>query len=151
MTAPPGTYARLAPRSGLAAKHSLDVGAGVIDRDYGGVRAVILFNLGDVPYEVKLGDRVAQLIFEKISTSPIVEGKVEVSGRDPAGFGSSGKSGLEVGLRIFDRDGLSVAGEYVAAAKSLPPETPEDHKVDQGEPLRHISREEAEKKEPVHG
>ena len=42
LTAPPGTYARVAPRSGLAAKFAIDVGAGVIDRDYAGECAVIL-------------------------------------------------------------------------------------------------------------
>ncbi|KAK1374950.1 hypothetical protein POM88_031143 [Heracleum sosnowskyi] len=48
---PEGTYARIAPRSGLAWKHSIDVGAGVIDADY-----------SDVDFEVKAGDRIAQLI-----------------------------------------------------------------------------------------
>lgn len=41
---PPGTYARVAPRSGLAVKHFIDVGAGVVDEDYRGNVGVVLFN-----------------------------------------------------------------------------------------------------------
>lgn len=41
---PPGTYARIAPRSGLAVKHFIDTGAGVVDEDYRGALGVILFN-----------------------------------------------------------------------------------------------------------
>ena len=47
ITAPVGTYARVAPRSGLAASKMIDVGAGVIDRDYAGECAVIIFNHGE--------------------------------------------------------------------------------------------------------
>ncbi len=47
---PPGTYGRVAPRSGLAWKHSLHTGAGVIDEDYRGEVGVILFNLSDEPF-----------------------------------------------------------------------------------------------------
>ena len=54
-----------AARSGLAAKNSIDVGAGVIDADYRGEVKVLLFNLSDVDFEVKAGDRIAQLIIEK--------------------------------------------------------------------------------------
>jgi dUTPase len=51
---PPGTYARVAPRSGLAWKHSIDVGAGVVDEDYRGPVGVILFNHGDKDFEGEL-------------------------------------------------------------------------------------------------
>lgn len=63
---PEGTYGRIAARSGLTLKHSLDVGAGVIDRDYRGNVGVILFNHSNVDYSVKRGDRIAQLICERI-------------------------------------------------------------------------------------
>ena len=56
-----------APRSGLALKHGIDVGAGVVDYDYRGNVGVILFNFSDTDFEVKRGDRIAQLIIEKIS------------------------------------------------------------------------------------
>lgn len=49
---PSGCYGRVAPRSGLAHKHFLDVGAGVIDEDYRGNVGVILFNFNDTDYEV---------------------------------------------------------------------------------------------------
>lgn len=69
---PEGHYGRVAPRSGLAHKHFIDVGAGVIDADYRGPVGVIMFNFGEKDFEVKKGDRIAQLILERIST-PLVE------------------------------------------------------------------------------
>ena len=91
---PAGLYARIAPSSGLALKKFIDVGAGVVDSDYRGEVGVVLFNHGDQDFEVKMGDRIAQLILEKIST-PEVE---EVSGLDgtvrgSGGFGSTGVNG----------------------------------------------------------
>ena len=64
---PAGTYGRVAPRSGLASKHSIDVGAGVIDADYRGPVKVLLFNLGEKDFAVEVGERVAQLIVERVS------------------------------------------------------------------------------------
>ncbi|MGH0134418.1 UNVERIFIED_CONTAM: hypothetical protein FKN15_030692 [Acipenser sinensis] len=63
---PSGYYGRVAPRSGLAAKYFIDVGAGVVDEDYRGNVGVVLFNFSKDSFEVKKGDRVAQLICEKI-------------------------------------------------------------------------------------
>ena len=88
---PSSLYARIAPRSGLALKKFIDVGAGVVDADYRGEVGVVLFNHGDQDFEVKMGDRIAQLISEKIST-PEVE---EVSALEDivcgtGGFGSTG-------------------------------------------------------------
>ena len=62
---PEGSYGRIAPRSGLALEHHIDIGGGVIDQDYRGNLGVILFNHSDVPYAVSRGDRIAQLICEK--------------------------------------------------------------------------------------
>ena len=59
MAIPEGNYGRIAPRSGLAAKHMIDVGAGVIDADYRGEVKILLFNLSDIDFEVKAEDRVA--------------------------------------------------------------------------------------------
>lgn len=64
---PANTYGRVAPRSGLASKHSIDTGAGVIDADYRGPVKVLLFNLSDVDFKVEVGERVAQLIIERVS------------------------------------------------------------------------------------
>ncbi|KAL6504407.1 hypothetical protein OROGR_026330 [Orobanche gracilis] len=88
---PEGTYARIAPRSGLAWKHSIDVGAGVIDADYRGPVGVILFNHSDLVFEVKPGDRIAQLIIEKILTPEVSEvDDHDSTERGSGGFGSTG-------------------------------------------------------------
>lgn len=62
---PPGCYARIASRSGLALNSSLDVVGGVVDRDFKGNIGVILANSSHNPYYVSRGDRIAQIIFEK--------------------------------------------------------------------------------------
>lgn len=88
---PPGCYGRVAPRSGLAWKHFIDVGAGVIDEDYRGPVNVILFNFGEQDFEVKRGDRVAQLICEKIEQTDIEEvADLDSTERGASGFGSTG-------------------------------------------------------------
>ncbi|KAA8900016.1 dUTPase-like protein [Sphaerosporella brunnea] len=91
MAVPVGTYGRVAPRSGLAAKNFIDVGAGVIDADYRGQVKVLLFNHGPEEFVVKEGDRVAQLILERIITPDVVEvQELEESVRGAGGFGSTG-------------------------------------------------------------
>lgn len=88
---PEGTYARIAPRSGLAWKHSIDVGAGVIDADYRGPVGVILFNHSDIDFEVKVGDRIAQLIIQVIMMPDVVEvDDLDSTVRGAGGFGSTG-------------------------------------------------------------
>ena len=62
---PTDCYGRVAPRSGLALKRFIDIGAGVIDSDYKGELGVILFNFGDEDFTVNMGDKIAQIIFEK--------------------------------------------------------------------------------------
>nr|CAD1828221.1 unnamed protein product [Ananas comosus var. bracteatus] len=61
---PVETYARIPPISGLSWKHAIDVGAGAIDADYRGPVGVLLFNHSDLDFQVKAGDRIAQLIIE---------------------------------------------------------------------------------------
>ena len=92
MAVPPGYYGRIAPRSGLAYKHGIDVMAGVIDGDYRGDVGIILINLGNTAFEVHTGDRVAQMIFELFS--PAYAYQVAVlpgTGRGDEGYGSTGK------------------------------------------------------------
>ncbi|KAM4849293.1 deoxyuridine 5'-triphosphate nucleotidohydrolase, mitochondrial [Urocitellus parryii] len=90
---PSGCYGRIAPRSGLAAKYFIDVGAGVIDEDYRGNIGVVLFNFGKEKFEVKKGDRIAQLICERIFYPDIEEVQVlNDTERDSGGFGSTGKN-----------------------------------------------------------
>lgn len=88
---PEGTYGRVAPRSGLAWKNSIDVGAGVIDQDYRGNVGVILFNYSDIDFEIKKGDRIAQLICERIVHPVVVEAETLTdTTRGAGGFGSTG-------------------------------------------------------------
>jgi dUTP pyrophosphatase len=86
-------YARIAPRSGLAAKNGIDVFAGVVDAGYRGEIKVIIYNSSSQEFVIKKGDRVAQLILEMIITpNPIEAKELSSSGdeRNILGFGSSG-------------------------------------------------------------
>lgn len=89
---PYGHYGRIAPRSGLTLKFGIDVGAGVIDPDYRGSVGVILFNHSDKDFVIQRGDKIAQLILEKVSMPDVIEiKKVEETVRNDKGFGSTGK------------------------------------------------------------
>jgi len=91
---PAGYYGRIAPRSGLAVKNGIHVGAGVIDRDYLGIVKVVLFNLGSESLIITPGMRIAQLILEAYGDIPLVEVKDETllgeTQRGEGGFGSTG-------------------------------------------------------------
>lgn len=88
---PKGYYGRIAPRSGLAYKHGIDVFAGVIDPSYRGEIKVILYNSGKDEFEVKVGDRIAQLILTPYSMRDLhVVEKLGDTSRGGGGFGSSG-------------------------------------------------------------
>ena len=88
---PKGTYGRIAPRSGMAVRHSIGVGGGVIDNDFTGNVTVILFNHGEQMFRVEKGDRIAQLILEKISHPIIIEvNSIQKTVRGANGFGSTG-------------------------------------------------------------
>ena len=97
MAIPIGNYGRIAPRSGLAAKNFIDVGAGVIDSDYRGEVKVLLFNFGEADFKVQPGDRVAQLIIEKYTRTEIEEvtdgADLDSTERGEGGFGSTGVQG----------------------------------------------------------
>jgi len=87
---PQNSYGRIAPRSSLAVKHRLTTNAGVIDSDYRGEVKVVLANLGDQPYKVENGDRIAQLIIEQIDNREIQEvTQLDDTERGDQGFGSS--------------------------------------------------------------
>ncbi|CAD8189097.1 unnamed protein product [Paramecium octaurelia] len=86
-----GTYGRIAPRSGLAAKNFIDVGAGVIDEDYRGEICVLLFNFGDNDFKVNYGDRIAQMVIEYVVQTDIQEtDNLTETQRGEGGFGSTG-------------------------------------------------------------
>jgi dUTP pyrophosphatase len=90
---PYGTYGRIAPRSGLALNYHIHVGAGVIDQDYTGNVGIVLFNLSPTDqFKIDEGDRVAQLICEKITYPNLVEvASLNKTLRSGKGFGSTGK------------------------------------------------------------
>ncbi len=91
---PDGYYGRIAPRSGLAWKHGLDVGAGVGDQDYRGEVFVVIFNHSDTDYTFKIGDRAAQFILTKIGTCDhklVVVKELDETKRSDGGLGSTGK------------------------------------------------------------
>ena len=88
----PGYYGRIAPRSGLAYKSGIDVLAGVIDSDYRGDIGVILYNTDkNIDFEVKKGDRIAQIIFEACYSATLntVE-NLDNTLRQSDGYGSTG-------------------------------------------------------------
>ena len=87
---PSGCYGRIAPRLGLALKKFIDVGAGVVDTDYRGELGIVLFNFSDTDFQINMGDKVAQLIFEKIKTPVFKEVDIlEGTNHGNKGFGST--------------------------------------------------------------
>ena len=91
---PEGIEAQVRPRSGLAFKHGVTVlnSPGTIDADYRGEIKVLLVNLSDTPFEIKDGDRIAQLIVAKHeSVEWTLTEELEETKRGTGGFGSTGK------------------------------------------------------------
>ena len=91
---PFGYEAQLRPRSGLALKHGITLPntPATIDSDYRGELQVILINHGSEPFAIHRGDRIAQLLVQKVE--PVVFREVAAlpeSGRGAAGFGSTGR------------------------------------------------------------
>lgn len=87
-----GWYGRIAPRSGLAAKHGIDVLAGNVDCDYRGELKVVLINLGNNPVTIHKDKAIAQIIIEPFwqDSIPIVsESEIDQTDRGDKGFGSS--------------------------------------------------------------
>lgn len=91
---PKGFEAQVRPRSGLALRNGITVlnSPGTIDSDYRGEVQVILANLGDEPFVVARGDRIAQLVIAPVTRAGIaVATAVSVTRRGTGGFGSTGK------------------------------------------------------------
>ncbi len=90
---PAGTEAQVRPRSGLAARHGVTVlnTPGTIDADYRGEIQVILINLGNEPFVVRRGMRIAQLVFAPVLRAAMSETqKLGDTTRGGGGFGSTG-------------------------------------------------------------
>lgn len=90
---PKGTYARLAPRSGLSFKRFTMLGAGVIDPDFTGCIKALIFNFGEEDLIINAGDRICQIVLEKYEKAELLEVEsfdASETKRGEQGFGSSG-------------------------------------------------------------
>lgn len=93
MQLPPDAEAQVRPRSGLALKHGVTVlnSPGTIDAGYRGEVGVILINLGDEPFHVEKGMKIAQLVVAPVTRAEVVEvSAVDATDRGTGGFGSTG-------------------------------------------------------------
>lgn len=93
MALPSGYEAQIRPRSGLAARHGVTVlnAPGTIDADYRGEVQVLLVNLGDKPFTIARGERIAQMVVAPVVRPQwTVEETLDATERDMGGFGSTG-------------------------------------------------------------
>lgn len=93
MALPPGFEAQIRPRSGLAVKHGISVvnSPGTIDADYRGEVKIGLINLGRQSYTLSRGDRIAQMVIQRISRAVIqTVDRLDETGRNQGGFGHTG-------------------------------------------------------------
>lgn len=92
---PVGYEIQVRPRSGLAAKHGIGIlnSPGTIDSDYRGEIKVILFNFSKEPFEIKSGERIAQLVISKVYKADIeISSELNETKRGEGGFGHTGKA-----------------------------------------------------------
>ena len=90
---PAGFEAQVRPRSGLALRHGITLlnSPGTIDADYRGEIMILLVNLGDVPYVVRRGERIAQMVVAPVVQAVLREvDTLNDSHRGPGGFGHTG-------------------------------------------------------------
>ena len=87
----PGYWIRVSSRSGLSFKNGILSHPGVIDQDYRGSMGVMLYNHSDSDYQVKKGDRVAQMLIHYNIDMEVGWGEQQSTERGEKGFGSSGK------------------------------------------------------------
>ena len=90
---PKGFEAQVRPRSGLAKNYGIGIlnGPGTIDADYRGEIKVILFNFGKKPFRIKNGDRIAQLVFNRVVQAQFKKvRRLRRTKRDTGGFGHTG-------------------------------------------------------------
>ena len=90
---PAGFEAQIRPRSGLGFKHGIGIinSPGTIDADYRGEIKVALINLGERPYTIRRGDRIAQMVIQRVYQAQLeVVDALEKSERNEGGFGHTG-------------------------------------------------------------
>lgn len=93
MALPPGFEAQIRPRSGLAAQHGIGLinSPGTIDADYRGEVQIPLINLGKTPFTVHRGDRIAQMVINRICRVQVqLATRLEDTARSTGGFGHTG-------------------------------------------------------------
>lgn len=93
MELPPGYEAQVRPRSGLSLRHGVTVvnAPGTIDSDYRGEIVVLLVNLGQAPYTIAPGDRVAQMVIATVARATVEEAsELSETARGAGGFGHTG-------------------------------------------------------------
>jgi dUTP pyrophosphatase len=91
---PPGFEAQVRPRSGLAAKHGVTVlnAPGTVDADYRGEVGVLLINHGDMPFTIRRGERIAQMVIAAVVRAELVLATaLSETDRGSGGFGSTGR------------------------------------------------------------
>ena len=94
MALPPGYEAQIRPRSGLAVNYGIGLinSPGTIDADYRGEVMIAVINLGPRPYTVHRGDRVAQMIINRVHQAELLEVEhLDETRRNTGGFGHTGK------------------------------------------------------------
>lgn len=91
---PQGYEAQIRPRSGLALRNGISMvnTPGTIDADYRGEIGVIMINFGREPFQINRGDRIAQMIFNKVAIGELIEvSDLDETERSTGGFGHTGK------------------------------------------------------------
>ncbi|SJZ46399.1 dUTP pyrophosphatase [Cetobacterium ceti] len=94
MEIPEGFEVQVRPRSGLAIKHGISLvnSPGTIDSDYRGEIKIIMINLSGTPYTIEPGERIAQLVLQKVYRMNFKKVEnLEESERASGGFGHTGK------------------------------------------------------------
>ena len=94
MALPEGYEAQIRPRSGLAVRHGIGMinSPGTIDADYRGEVMIALVNLGPAPYTVRRGDRIAQMVIQRVHRAQIeAVDRLVATERSAGGFGHTGR------------------------------------------------------------
>jgi len=88
---PLGFEGQIRPRSGLALRNGIIASFGTIDADYRGELRVLLMNLGESPYEIRPGDRIAQIVFGRVEHAIFRPALLDETERGGGGFGHTGR------------------------------------------------------------
>ncbi|XP_074567172.1 uncharacterized protein LOC141823861 [Curcuma longa] len=120
MAIPEGYYGRIAPRSGVAWKKGIHIGAGVIDSDYRGEIKILVFNLTYEPVQFKRGEAIAQIIFTKISTPTMMQvPQLPDTRRGTSGFGSTSNNNQTSVNQVPPEDRVSIGSSLYALREFL--------------------------------